>query len=278
MHDATPAGAVAEQLAAASPPSIRNSFPPPCARNAATLPWMWSGYALPRGGRIMSRQRLRPATMTGRALRSAMRACWAPAAPRSSTAPPPMARTSTTRSRAGRCMRAPSSCRPCSRPASATARTAASVLFGIAIGVETMCRLGLVTPKLMHKAGFHPTAVFGAMAAAAGVAAALGLDRARHRQCARHRRQHGVRHHRISRRGRLDQAHACRLGGAIGLARRADGAARFPRPAHRVRGNPRPVPWLRPYHPGRLRRADRRFRHAAGSPRRSPSSPIRAGP
>lgn len=52
-----------------------------------------------------------------------------------------------------------------------------AALSGIAIGVETMCRLGLVTPKLVHKAGFHPTAVFGAMAAAAGVAAALGLDR-----------------------------------------------------------------------------------------------------
>jgi 2-methylcitrate dehydratase PrpD len=53
----------------------------------------------------------------------------------------------------------------------------AMALAGIAVGVETMCRLGLVTPKLVHKAGFHPTAVFGAMAAAAGVAAALGLDR-----------------------------------------------------------------------------------------------------
>ena len=53
----------------------------------------------------------------------------------------------------------------------------AAALLGIAVGVETMCRLGLVTPKLVHKAGFHPTAVFGAMAAAAGVAAALGLDR-----------------------------------------------------------------------------------------------------
>jgi 2-methylcitrate dehydratase PrpD len=53
----------------------------------------------------------------------------------------------------------------------------AAALTGIAVGVETMCRLGLVTPKLVHKAGFHPTAVFGAMAAAAGVAAALGLDR-----------------------------------------------------------------------------------------------------
>jgi 2-methylcitrate dehydratase PrpD len=52
-----------------------------------------------------------------------------------------------------------------------------SALLGIAVGVETMCRLGLVTPKLVHKAGFHPTAVFGAVAAAAGVGAALRLDR-----------------------------------------------------------------------------------------------------
>ncbi len=53
----------------------------------------------------------------------------------------------------------------------------ASALRGIAVGIEMLCRLALVTPKLVHKAGFHPTAVFGAMAAAAGVAAALGLDR-----------------------------------------------------------------------------------------------------
>jgi 2-methylcitrate dehydratase PrpD len=52
-----------------------------------------------------------------------------------------------------------------------------AALTGIAVGVESMCRLGLVTPKLVHKAGFHPTAVFGAMAAAAGVAAALKLNR-----------------------------------------------------------------------------------------------------
>ena len=52
-----------------------------------------------------------------------------------------------------------------------------AALAGIAAGVETLCRLGLVTPKLVHKAGFHPTAVFGTMAAAAGVAAALGLGR-----------------------------------------------------------------------------------------------------
>jgi 2-methylcitrate dehydratase PrpD len=53
----------------------------------------------------------------------------------------------------------------------------ASALIGIAVGVETICRLSLVTPKMVHKAGFHPTAVLGAMAAAAGIAAALKLDR-----------------------------------------------------------------------------------------------------
>jgi 2-methylcitrate dehydratase PrpD len=53
----------------------------------------------------------------------------------------------------------------------------AAVLRGIAFGVEVLCRLSLVVPKATHKAGFHPTAVFGAMGAAAGVAAALRLDR-----------------------------------------------------------------------------------------------------
>ncbi len=54
--------------------------------------------------------------------------------------------------------------------------TGASLLRGTAVGVETMCRLSLVVPKAVHKAGFHPTAVFGAMGAAAGVGAALRLD------------------------------------------------------------------------------------------------------
>src|SRR5256886_12041267 len=49
-------------------------------------------------------------------------------------------------------------------------------LIGIAIGTEVLCRLSLVVPKAVHKAGFHPTAVFGAMGAAAGVGAALGLN------------------------------------------------------------------------------------------------------
>jgi 2-methylcitrate dehydratase PrpD len=52
-----------------------------------------------------------------------------------------------------------------------------AALRGIAIGCEVLCRLSTVVPKAVHKAGFHPTAVFGAMGAAAGVAAALRLDR-----------------------------------------------------------------------------------------------------
>jgi 2-methylcitrate dehydratase PrpD len=49
-------------------------------------------------------------------------------------------------------------------------------LIAIAVGTEVLCRLSLVVPKAVHKAGFHPTAVFGAMGAAAGVGAALGLN------------------------------------------------------------------------------------------------------
>src|SRR5215475_9083202 len=51
-----------------------------------------------------------------------------------------------------------------------------SALLGIAVGVEVMCRLSVVAPKAVHKAGFHPTAVFGAMASAAAVGAALKLN------------------------------------------------------------------------------------------------------
>jgi 2-methylcitrate dehydratase PrpD len=48
--------------------------------------------------------------------------------------------------------------------------------LGIAVGVETLCRLALVRPKAIHDAGFHPTAVLGTFAAAAGVGAALGYS------------------------------------------------------------------------------------------------------
>jgi 2-methylcitrate dehydratase PrpD len=52
-----------------------------------------------------------------------------------------------------------------------------AALLGVAIGVETMCRLSTVAPMQAHKAGFHPTAIYGAAGAAAGVGVALGLNR-----------------------------------------------------------------------------------------------------
>ena len=52
----------------------------------------------------------------------------------------------------------------------------ADVGRGIAVGCEIICRMCVVAPKLVHKAGFHPTAVFGAIGAAAGVGAALQLN------------------------------------------------------------------------------------------------------
>jgi len=53
------------------------------------------------------------------------------------------------------------------------------VARGVAVGCEMMCRLCLVAPKRVHKAGFHPTAVFGALGAAAGVSSALRFDRSK---------------------------------------------------------------------------------------------------
>lgn len=54
--------------------------------------------------------------------------------------------------------------------------TGADLLRGIAIGVEVTCRLCAVAPTKVHKAGFHPTAIFGVMGAVAGVGAMLRLD------------------------------------------------------------------------------------------------------
>ena len=147
----------------------------------------------------------------------------APARP-SSTAPRRMARISTIRSRADRCMPARSSCRRCSRPASGT-EDGARALLGIAVGVEVMCRLSLVAPKAVHKAGFHPTAVFGAMAAAAGVGERRCVSAAGAGQCAGHCRLDGERHHRISGGRRLDQTHASGLGSAIGICARRSSVA-----------------------------------------------------
>ncbi len=56
--------------------------------------------------------------------------------------------------------------------AEAEGRTGPDVLRGLAAGHELMCRLGLAAGRATHAAGFHPTAVIGAMGAAAAVAAA----------------------------------------------------------------------------------------------------------
>ncbi len=56
-------------------------------------------------------------------------------------------------------------------------RSGADLLRGIVVGSEAMCRLTLATPGAIHRAGFHPTAVIGALGATAGVATALGLSR-----------------------------------------------------------------------------------------------------
>jgi 2-methylcitrate dehydratase PrpD len=50
-----------------------------------------------------------------------------------------------------------------------------AAMRAIAVGTEIMCRLSLVAPQATHRAGFHPTAIFGAPAATAAVGAAIGL-------------------------------------------------------------------------------------------------------
>ncbi|MBI1990567.1 MAG: MmgE/PrpD family protein [Betaproteobacteria bacterium] len=56
-------------------------------------------------------------------------------------------------------------------------RNGRAALIGMAAGVEALCRLSLVIPKAIHKAGFHPTSVLGAMASTLAVSATLGLNR-----------------------------------------------------------------------------------------------------
>ncbi len=50
------------------------------------------------------------------------------------------------------------------------------VLRGLAVGGELACRMAVVAPTAMHRAGFHPTAVIGALSAAMGVATTLRLE------------------------------------------------------------------------------------------------------
>ena len=56
-------------------------------------------------------------------------------------------------------------------------RDGRAALSAIAAGVEATCRLSMVVPKAIHKAGFHPTSVLGTIGAALAAAKAMGLDR-----------------------------------------------------------------------------------------------------
>jgi 2-methylcitrate dehydratase PrpD len=49
------------------------------------------------------------------------------------------------------------------------------ILRGFAVGGEIACRMAVVAPTAIHRAAFHPTAVIGAVSAAAGVSSALRL-------------------------------------------------------------------------------------------------------
>lgn len=52
-----------------------------------------------------------------------------------------------------------------------------SALIGMVVGIETLCRLSMVIPKAIHKAGFHPTSILGSLASTLAVSAAMGLNR-----------------------------------------------------------------------------------------------------
>ena len=121
-------------------------------------------------------------------------------------------------------------------------------LIGIAVGTEVLCRLEPCRPEGRPQGRLSSDR--GLRCDGRGGRGRCGArsQRKADRRCARHRRQHGGRHHRVSGGGRLDQAAACRLGRAIGLARGAACARRFCRAAHGVRGRPRPVSRLCAHH------------------------------
>lgn len=49
-------------------------------------------------------------------------------------------------------------------------------LLGVLAGLETICRLNVVAPGAIHKAGFHPVGVIGALGASAAAGVTLGLN------------------------------------------------------------------------------------------------------
>jgi len=55
-------------------------------------------------------------------------------------------------------------------------RSGEDALRGMITGLEMVCRFNHVVPGAMHKAGFHPVGIIGALGATAGAGVALGLN------------------------------------------------------------------------------------------------------
>ena len=138
------------------------------------------------------------------------------------------------------------------------------LLVGIVDGVELLCRLSLVAPTATHKAGFHPTAVFGALAAAGAVGAALRLPPAAIASAL------GIAGSMASgiieylAEGTWTKRMHAGLGRAVGHARGADGTRRVPGTAHGVRRRPRRLSRVRAIGAAGFRPAAGRSRHAMG--------------
>jgi len=56
-------------------------------------------------------------------------------------------------------------------------RDGPAALVATVAGIESLCRLSMVIPKAIHKAGFHPTSILGTMGATLAASVAMGLDR-----------------------------------------------------------------------------------------------------
>ena len=52
-----------------------------------------------------------------------------------------------------------------------------NIVSGMAVGTELICRLALVSPTAIHRQGFHPTAILGALGATIGISKAIGNDK-----------------------------------------------------------------------------------------------------
>ena len=141
----------------------------------------------------------------------------------------------------------------------------AELLRGIAIGCELMCRLCRVAPMRVHKAGFHPTAVFGAFGATAGIGAALRLTPAQQVDAfgIAGSLASGIIEY-LAEGSWTKRLHAG-LGGAERLSRGAAGEGRLQGSAHGLRGRARHVPWLRQHRRRQFRGDARRLRRASGA-------------